>query len=178
MCYVMVLWQLTCACVNLQHLQTKSNYPCTPPQIWYNYISYTHPSPPPLCLGIGLIVCIAILSHDVKVYLSPYQITVEGIVRIHLHSFEWCTLTRIHNMVYFLITRTHTQNRVIFVVPYPLPDSLLGIRLDCVCGLLPSLFTPSLPPLSLSPSLLSFLLLLVSISTIGYRAFTYLCIGF
>lgn len=105
MCYVMVLWQLTCACVNLQHLQTKSNYPCTPPQIWYNYISYPHPSPPPLCP----IVCIAILSHDVKVYLSPYQITVEGTVLIHLHSFEWCTLTRIHNIVYFLIARTHTH---------------------------------------------------------------------
>ena len=171
-------------CNSSVHVYTYSTFkrsqisPCTPPQIWYNYTSYTRPSPPPLCLSIGPIVCIAILSHDVKVYLSPYQITVEVFVLIHLHNFEWCTLTRIHNIVYFLIARshTHTQNRVILVV-HPTPRLPSGNQTR-LCVWSPSLPLHSLSPSpSPSPSFPSYFFPFVSALTIGHRAFTYLYIG-
>ena len=103
-----------------------------------NQASCIHPSPPTQSLCTRPIMCIAILSYDVRLYQSPYRITVEDIVLIRLHNFEWCTLTRIHNIEQFFIVRTHTQhthNEVIFC-PIPIPRLLSGNRTrDCfLCG--------------------------------------------
>lgn len=86
-----------CVCKLTVPLKQSQIIPFTPPQIYQLSILYTPFSPTTvLRYRTNHVYCNSVVLCGL--YQSPYRITVEDIILIHLHNFEWYMLTRIHNI--------------------------------------------------------------------------------